>query len=89
MSELISFLEDLGQGARLDDEAYAAAVATLPVDEASRAALLARDPAALARLLGGRSNVLSLLVPAEDDQPKDDEDEESPDDDRETQVRAA
>ena len=91
MSNVIRFLEAMGQDAalgRLQDAGYAAAVAALGLDDAAREALLRRDAGGLNALLGGRSNVLSLLVPADDDK-KDEDDEEKQDEDRPTQVRAA
>ena len=85
MSNVISFLQALGADAALDG-GYAGAVDALDVGPEMRAALLARDQEAINRLLGGRGNVFSLLVPAEDDDKKDEEGEE---DEQKEQVRVA
>lgn len=76
MSNVITFLETLGRapaGRSADD--YAAAVAMLDVGDDARAALLARDAAALNDLLGGRPRMVCMLFPADDDQKKDGEGE--------------
>ena len=71
MSNVIQFLEALGQNPAPAD--YAAAVAALDIDEAQRQALLDCDHAALNDLLGGRGKVYCLVVPAEEEEPLDDE----------------
>lgn len=76
MSNVISFLETLGRapasaGRSADD--YAAAVAALDVGDDARAALLARDAAALNDLLGGRLRMMAILFPADGDEKKDGE----------------
>jgi hypothetical protein len=71
MSNVIQFLEALGQNPAPAD--YAAAVAALDIDEAQRQALLNRDHARLNDLLGGRSKVYCVVVPAEEEEPLDDE----------------
>ena len=83
MSNVIRFLESLGRDAATTPEAYARAVRGLDVDPEVRDALLRRDRAALDRLLGARHTVMIVLVPAEDDEPKD----EPGDDDEITRVR--
>lgn len=70
MSNVIRFLETLGRDAVPSPEAYARAVQALDVDADVREALLRRDRVALDRLLGARNNVMIILVPAEDDEPK-------------------
>jgi hypothetical protein len=72
MSNVIDFLESLGRDAALTPEAYARAVQGLDIDAELRDALLRKDRAALDRLLGARHNVMIALVPAEDDEDKDD-----------------
>jgi hypothetical protein len=89
MSNVISFLQAMGaESAPSSDTGYREAVASLDVDPEMRAALLARDTAAINRLLGGRGNVFSLLVPAEDDDKKDGE-EPAEDDKQQEQIRVA
>ncbi len=70
MSKVIQFLEALGSDATLarSDQMYAAAVANLGLEPAMQDALMRKDTQALNGLLGGRSNVLFLLAPAEDEQ---------------------
>lgn len=76
MSNVITFLESLGRepalAARPADD-YAAAVAALDVGDDARAALLARDAAALNGLLGGRLRMMAILFPADGDEKKDGE----------------
>jgi len=76
MSNVIQFLEmlgkqaDFGRGSATD---YADAVARLEIDPALREALLRKDATAVSALLGGRTNVLILLAPAEEEQPEGEE----------------
>lgn len=87
MTNVISFLQAIGADAKpMAESDYADAVATLDIDPEMRAALIARDQATINRLLGGRGNVFSLLVPAEDDDKKDEDDK---DDEQKEQVRVA
>jgi len=79
MSNVIRFLEALGRNPDASPQAYATAVQALDVDPEIRDALLRRDRAALDRLLGARHNVMIVLVPAEDDEPA----EQQPNDDDE------
>ena len=88
MSNVISFLQALGENGPMKDDAFVAAVADLDLDPAMRAALLARDQAAINHLLGGRSNVFSLLVPAEDDE-KNDDDRKGDEEEQQEQIRIA
>ncbi len=84
MSNVITFLESLGQDANLSrqtPEQFAAAVAALDLEDAPRTALLARDATRLNDLLGGRDRILCALFPAEDDNQKSQEDEDQPLDD--------
>jgi len=70
MSKVIQFLEALGRDATIarSDQMYAAAVANLGLEPAVRDALMRKDAQALNGLLGGRTNVLILLAPAEEEQ---------------------
>jgi hypothetical protein len=83
MSNVIAFLEAMGQDARLgrlQGEQYAAAVDALGLDDAPRQALLDRDAGAMGDLLGGRLKMMCLLFPADgDNNKKDDEQDEQPD----------
>ena len=82
MTNVISLLERIGQDADLrgaDREALERAIAAL--DPELRQALLARDQAALERLLGARTNVICGLVPGKDDEEEEDEDDDRRDDD--------
>ncbi len=85
MSNVIAFLEKMGNNAALAQQApqdYAAAVQALDVDHASRQALLDRDPSALNALLGGRLKMMCFLLPADGEEPQ--KDEQTPDGDGET-----
>lgn len=71
MSNVIQFLESMGQDAALGSmspEEYTAAVKALGVDDIAKHALLNRDHEALNGLLGGRMKMMMVLVPAEDDE---------------------
>lgn len=85
MSNVIQFLEMLGRNPAPTD--YATAVAALDVDEAQRRALLDGDHATLAELLGGRSKMYCLVVPAEEEEPLDDG--KQPDDDKQDEADAS
>ena len=84
MSNVIRFLETLGREPAATPEAYARAVQALDVAPEIRDALLGKDRAALDALLGARHNVMIILVPAEDDEPA----EEEPKDDDEVRLAA-
>lgn len=74
MSNVIAFLEKMGNNAALANQApedYAAAVDALGLDDAPRQALLDRDASALNGLLGGRMQMMCLLLPADDEEKKD------------------
>jgi len=83
MSALIQFLDTLGrQPASVD---FSAQVAALPVDAATRSALMGRDPQALARAFGDTRTLFCNVQTPEDapsretDTPND-EPERAPDD---------
>lgn len=85
MSNAVQFLESLGSNpalTRLSAAEYAATVAALNVDDAQRQALLDRDIDALNGLLGGRVQMLCLIMnPEEQPVRKDDDEEEAPSED--------
>lgn len=70
MSNVIQFLESMGQDAALGNmspEEYTAAVKALKVDDVAKDALLNRDQTALNGSLGTYKKMMMLLLPAEDD----------------------
>ena len=74
MSNVIAFLEKMGNNAALANQApedYAAAVDALGLDDAPRQALLDRDSSALNGLLGGRMQMMCFLFPADGEEKKD------------------
>jgi len=84
MSTVIQFLESMGKNAALGDmtqEQYIAAVKALGVDDVAKHALLNRDPATLGNSLGGRTKMMMMLVPAEDDVQGEGKDKEKDNDD--------
>jgi hypothetical protein len=67
--DVIKFLENAGS-VPMQAEEYLAAVGALDIDDAERAALMARDGDALGRLLGGRDTMYcSILAPDHEDAP--------------------
>jgi hypothetical protein len=67
--DVIRFLETAGSVPMPAGE-YLAAVSSLDIDDAERAALVARDAGALGRLLGGRDTMYcSVLAPNHEDAP--------------------
>ena len=80
MSNVVGFLEALSLDARgLSEAEYLEVVSAAGFDAETRRALQERDFAGLSRLLGGRTNVMALVFPAEDEP----NDEPTPDPDRE------
>jgi hypothetical protein len=78
MSNVVQFLEALARNPKpLSAEDFAAAVADAQLDQASKEALLLRDANALNELLGGRTKMICMIAPAENDEPQQDEDRES------------
>jgi len=78
MSNVIEFLEKLGQDAQLRDapqEELAAALAEAQVEAPYCSAILAKDASQLQDLLGLRP-MLYVLMPAEEEEEEDGEDEE-------------
>lgn len=74
MSNVIAFLEKMGNNAALANQApqdYAATVDALGLDDAPRKALLDRDASALNGLLGGRLEMMCFLFPADGEEKKD------------------
>lgn len=78
MSKVVQFLENLGRNPELlSEQAYADAVAALELDADSAAAVLSRDPLAMAELLQAPGITFCGLVPAEEEEPvKEDEPDE-------------
>lgn len=80
MSNVVGFLEALSLDARqLSEAEYAEAVAVAGFDVTTRQALLARDPAAINAILGGRASVLAFVLPAEDEPDTERPDTDDPD----------
>ncbi|MCD9030270.1 hypothetical protein LDO32_00780 [Luteimonas sp. Y-2-2-4F] len=87
MSDAIGFLDTMGRGAFAADPggAYAEAVDALEIDDGQRAALRARDAAALGRLLQARAATTCLIMTPDGGEPldaPDDDDRGQDDDDR-------
>lgn len=78
MSNVIQFLESLGNRPALSAAEYAANVAALDVDVAQQRALLDRDQSTLGDLLGRRTRFLCSIFPADEPVRRDDEPEEQP-----------
>ena len=79
MSNVVGFLEALSLDARgLSEAEFAQAVESAGFDVTTRQALLARDPAALNAILGGRATVLAFVLPAEDEPDTDSPDTDEP-----------
>ncbi len=79
MSNVIGFLERMGQDAQLRHAAtdeVNVALANAGIGPALQAVILGNDKAHLEALLGARTNVLCLVAPGKGE---DDEDDESPD----------
>jgi hypothetical protein len=62
-----------GAVAQPSAEGFAAAVAGLELEAPVRAALIDRDAGRLGELLGGRPRMLCALLPAEDEERREDE----------------
>jgi hypothetical protein len=80
MLNVLEFLERVGSDSRLRHASSAELTAAMnaEIDPALKAALAARDTAAIEQLLGARTNVVCGMAPAEDDVPekRNDDDEE-------------
>lgn len=75
MSNAVQFLESLGRSpCPLSDEELVIAVANL--DESERNVLVRRDVAGLSRLLGGRASMVCSVMPAEDEEPLEEEEQD-------------
>lgn len=82
MSEVIRFLESMATTAFSpgSDADLTEAVAELEIPHEQKKAVAERDPSALSRLLGGRTQMFFGLVAPEREQPyREDEGEETPD----------
>ncbi|GAB3383622.1 hypothetical protein [Lysobacter fragariae] len=67
MSNVIQFLETMGKNAALSPIQYATAVAGLDIDADQRRALLDRNHQALSNTLGGRSKMMCLILPPDEE----------------------
>ena len=77
MSNVVQFLEALARNPKpMSAEDFATAVANAELEPAARQAILSRDADGLNRVLGGRLNVMCLVVPAENDEPQEGEERE-------------
>lgn len=77
MSIVVQFLEALARNPKpMSAEDFATAIANAELEPAARQAILNRDPDGLNRVLGGRLNVMCLVVPAENDEPQEGEERE-------------
>lgn len=88
MSNVIDFLEKMGQDAKLRyavGEEFETALAAADLDPAVRAALVNEDPSRLEALLGASANVCSMVhqpeEPDEGEEEDDDDDADLDDDD--------
>lgn len=84
MTNVIDFLESLGQDATLrhaTSEAVEEALAIAQIDPALRAAILDKDQHRLQELLGVQTNVCCLVHAPEDDEEEAEEDDDDFDDD--------
>ncbi|MGH8076817.1 MAG: hypothetical protein ACREPE_05765 [Lysobacter sp.] len=68
MSNVIEFLESLGNKPALSTGEYIASVALLDIGEAERQSLLLRDQSSLNDLLGGRTKMLHSIFPAQEEE---------------------
>jgi len=81
MSNVVKFLEELSQVAFSDQgptSGYQNAIEALDTEPAIREALLKGDTTTLSALLGGRATMTFVLVPAENEEPKEDEEQSEP-----------
>lgn len=84
MTNVIDFLENLGQDARLryaTSEELEQALSGMQIDPAVRAALLGEDQRQLEALLGAATNVCCMVHAPDDDDDEDEEDDEDDGDD--------
>ncbi|MFC5570423.1 hypothetical protein ACFPN1_10170 [Lysobacter yangpyeongensis] len=74
MSIAVQFLEALARNPKpLSDDEFAAAIAKTEMDPSAQKALLDRNAQALSKALGGRLKMMCMVVPAENDEPQQDE----------------
>lgn len=87
MSDVIDFLEKLGQNAHLrhiDGDRLEQDLAQAGIDASVRAALLSADPRRLEELLGASTNLCCLVEePSREEEEEDDEDEDEDEDEKE------
>jgi hypothetical protein len=81
MSNVVQFLETLARNPKpLSAEDLATAVTNSSLDSAVQQALLAGDTFALSEVLGGRTRMICMVAPAENDEPLDDDHQNDEDD---------
>ena len=86
MSNVIDFLERFGANANLRyaaDDAVEAALKLAGIDEAVRAAIVAKDQRALEALLGADTNVCCVVNKPDDEEEEEDDEEEDDEDEDE------
>jgi len=84
VSNVIDFLERLGGDANLryaSDDAVEAALKLAGIDEAVRAAIVAKDQGALEALLGADTNVCCIVEKPDDEEEEEEDDEDDDEDD--------
>ncbi|WP_457096952.1 hypothetical protein [Lysobacter sp. P5_B9] len=87
MSNVVQFLENLARNPKqLSAEDFAAAVAKAGVDSAAYKALMERNAEALNQALGGRLAMMCMIVPAENEEPKEGDEQEGGDETPEGEV---
>ena len=86
MSEVIDFLEKVGQDARLryaGTPELAKALAESSVTPAERLALLAGDGKGLEALVGAQANVCCIVAPGKEEEEEEEEEEDDEEEDEE------
>jgi len=74
MSNVVQFLEALATSPKpLSPDEFAAAIERTELDPSAQKALLERNADALNKALGGRLKMMCMVVPAENDEPQEDE----------------
>ena len=90
MSNVVQFLEAMARNPKLlSAEDFAGAVAHAELEPTAQRALLDGDATALNQALGARETMLCFVVPAENDEPQEEEQEGEESPQKETSSRAA
>lgn len=91
MSDVIDFLEKLGQNAHLrhiDGDRLEQELAQAGIDASVRAAVLSADPRRLEELLGASTNLCCLVEePSREEEEEDDEDEDEDEEEEPPKVK--